>query len=125
MYMPTILDARHVSSYLLGPYIAMLFTDCQSGGRVQYAHILFVYTYDPQRPSTQPQRLLAVAAEVNNTRRPGSPSHFLGLFPGNGHVNLGASSDWANLDIFARTALEVAAEQLNVSEPPQPLPHHR
>ena len=122
MYMPRIIDARQVASYLLGPYIAMLVTDCQSADRVQYAHILFVYLVDPEQPDGAPQRVLAVASEVNNTRLPTVGSHFLGLFPGDGHVNLGASNDWADLEHFRQEALAIAADYLQVTEPPQLLP---
>jgi hypothetical protein len=63
---------------------------------------------------------LAVAAEVNRMATPGSGrSHFLGLFPGEGHVNLGAADDWAEMDRFAAKALEIVAEQFSLSKPPE------
>jgi len=51
---------------------------------------------------------------------PGSGrSHFLGLFPGEGHVNMGAADEWAELDSFAAKALEVIAGQFSLSKPPE------
>ena len=44
-------------------------------------------------------------------------SHFLGVFPGDGHLNLGSSNDWADLDRFTAKALEVARQHLGVEEP--------
>jgi hypothetical protein len=122
MYMPPILDARHASSYQIGPYLAMVFTDCQSEGPIRYSHVMFVYQIDPAQPEKPGQRLMAVAAEVNDsalyTGIPG-PSHFLGVFPGEGHINMGASDQWADLEAFTQKALEVAAEHLDVAEPPR------
>ena len=46
-------------------------------------------------------------------------SHFLGLFPGEGHVNLGAADEWADMDKFAAKALEIIAEQFSLPKPPE------
>ncbi len=113
MYMPAIIDARHVRSYQVGPYLTMLFTDCKSAGQIQYRHVLFVYAPpDPRQPRhVQLQRIMAVAAERNAMldKIPDTPKkgHFLGVFPGEGHMNMGMSEDWDDLEKFAQKALEL------------------
>ena len=119
MYMPDLLDARHVGNYLLDSYLAMLFTDCKSAGVVEYTHVLFVYEFGPERtPDKLPPRVMAVAAEANGSALVEGGSHFLGVFPGSGHMNLGDSDAWADLDTFTAKALEIVTEHLNIAEPP-------
>jgi len=128
MYMPAIIDARHVRSYQVGPYLTMLFTDCKSAGQIQYRHVLFVYAPpDPRQPRhVQLQRIMAVAAERNAMldKIPDTPKkgHFLGVFPGEGHMNMGMSEDWDDLEKFAQKALEIVANQYMVTTPPHLLP---
>jgi hypothetical protein len=116
-YFPALKRARPARRYQLGPYLAVVFSDCVSMGTVQYTHVLFVL---PEN-GTEPR--LAVAAEVNTLHgQPGfeaSGSHFLGVFPGSSHENLGASDDWADLERFTRKALELAAGRLGVADAPQ------
>jgi len=80
-------------------------------------HVMYVYEggdFLTGRPC------LAVASEVNRMATAGSGrSHFLGLFPGDGHVNLGAADEWADMDSFAAKALEVVAGQFSLSKPPE------
>ncbi|MBZ0283878.1 MAG: hypothetical protein K8L97_24280 [Anaerolineae bacterium] len=128
MYMPAIIDARHVRSYQVGPYLTMLFTDCKSAGQIQYRHVLFVYAPpDPRDPRPKPpSRIMAVAAERNPhlERVPDVPrnGYFLGVFPGEGHMNMGMSEDWYDLEKFAQKALEIVANQYMITIPPQLLP---
>ena len=116
-YFPSLKRARPVKRFQLGPYLAVVFTDCESLGTVQYTHALFVLPEDSSEPR------LAVAAEVNALHgQPGheaSGSHFLGLFPGSGHLNFGDSNDWADLETFTGKALELAAERLGIPDAPQ------
>jgi hypothetical protein len=123
VYWPTLSDARLANSYQIGPYMGMLFTDCKSVGGIQYTHVLMVFKPNPLTGKLPPKPVpsLAVAAEVNSRAEIGGGSHFLGVFPGDGHMNLGGSDEWANLEKFAHRALEFAAEHLNVNEPARPL----
>lgn len=123
MYWPTLSDARLVSSYQIGPYLGMVFTDCKSVGAIQYTHVLMVFKPDPLtgKLPPRPSPSLAVAAEVNQRAEIGGGSHFLGVFPGDGHMNLGGSDEWANLQKFTRRAIEFAADHFNVSESAQVL----
>jgi hypothetical protein len=122
MYLPGLEGARFVRMYFFrdpqrGPCSCVLVTDCRNSSRVQYAHVMYVYEggdFLTGRPC------LAVASEVNRMASAGSGrSHFLGLFPGEGHVNLGAADDWADMDRFAAKALEVIAEQFSLPKPPE------
>src|SRR5688572_4904388 len=121
MYLPAISDAKHVSSYMFGREImVMFFTDCTSAGTIQYAHVAFTYRIDPDKPmpQTPPPVILAVASEINQMAQLGGGSHFLGVFPGSGHMNMGASNDWADLEKFTQKALDVIADQLQLNVPP-------
>ena len=124
MYMPAIIDAHHVESYVMGPLLTMVFTDCKSEGPVKYTHVLFVYIFDPEADEkTGMQRLMAVAAEVNQSPFANTTgSHFLGVFPGSGHINMGSSDSWADLEKFTEKALEVVAEKFNIAQAPRLIP---
>ena len=122
IYLPGLEGARFVRMYFFrepqrGPCSCVLVTDCRNSSRVQYAHVMYVYEggdFLAGRPC------LAVASEVNRMASAGSGrSHFLGLFPGEGHVNLGAADDWVDMDRFAAKALEVIAEQFSLPKPPE------
>ncbi len=108
-YAPLIASAQPVRGYELGEYRAVLLGDVESAGMVRYAHILAVYD-----PTGEP--CLYVAAEVNGLAASlGGGSHFLGVFPGDAHLNLGASDEWADRERFARKALEVAKQHLGIA----------
>src|SRR5512136_2237169 len=122
VYLPDLSGGRFVRSYFFrhpqrGPCSCVLVTDCKNSSRVQYAHVMYVYEggdFLTGRPC------LAVASEVNRMASAGSGrSHFLGLFPGEGHVNLGAADEWAEMEKFAAKALEVIAEQFSLPKPPE------
>jgi hypothetical protein len=57
-----------------------------------------------------------IAAEVNNLRSPGddSGSHFLGCYPGTGHINHGCSNEWGELDRFDQEARELMSKALEI-----------
>jgi hypothetical protein len=79
----------------------------QQSGSVKYVYTLAVH------PKGGGDAVLYVASELNKMppeQRTGS--HFLGVFPGEGHLNLGASDDWADLGRFEARAVEVAQEHL-------------
>lgn len=127
MYLPALTNARRVASYVIGPYIGVLLTDCEASGVIDYKHVLFVYLPDPVNPGKPPQVVMAVAAELSSMLKPPSDAeqpeaYFLGVFPGDGHYNLGMSEDWADLEKFAARAVEVARERLEVSRPVMRIP---
>jgi hypothetical protein len=122
MYMPTLRDARPVARYVIGPYIAVVLTDCESVGMIDYKHVLMVYLPEPQS-HTKPQVVLAVAAElssylIENDPEHDQPAYFMGVFPGDGHHNLGASPDWSDLKKFTTQALKVACKHLHIQRKP-------
>ncbi len=117
MYLPAIRTARPVQGYLLGPYTAVLYTDCQTQGQmIEYEHVLFVF-----RPgATSP--FFAVAAERNRLMREVTPGYFLGVFPGTGHHNLGFSTDWGDVDKFAAEAVRIVVRYLSITDLPLRIP---
>ncbi|TVR21539.1 MAG: hypothetical protein EA396_07390 [Anaerolineaceae bacterium] len=123
MYMPAISDARRVATYLIGSYIAVLLTDCESEDDIHYKHVLLIYLPDPHDRTTHPQVVLAVTAERPITLDESSDDeaetgYFLGIFPGAGHINLGISVDWGDIDKFTEKALTVAREYLTIPQTP-------
>lgn len=105
-YIPAIKSATPVAEFEVAGHTAVLFDEIVSAGSIQYLYILAVYT-----PNDEP--CLFIASEVNGMQqRFGGASHFLGLFPGDGHLNLGDSDEWADRDHFAEKALAIAEEQL-------------
>lgn len=117
MYFPTLKKARLVKLYRLGDYLCFLLTDCESLGAIQYEHVLYVNPQGEKRPC------FAVASERNSMKAQlGGGSHFLGVFPGSGHSNMGASDEWANLDLFTSRALEVVAQHFSIEDEPIELP---
>lgn len=124
MYMPQIRNARRVGTYQMGfKHFAVLLTDCESVGMIEYQHALLVYEVIPL-PEGLPQKarlVLAVATEINTMLKE-MPNwdgrRFLGVFPGNGHINMGMSLEVNDLDVFTAQALEVASERLEIEAPP-------
>ncbi len=113
MYLPALRNARPVYRYRIGDYVAIIMTDCESIGTIQYTHVLFLL--DPN----QPNPIFAVAAEVNTMPAAESETQsFLGVFPGSRHENHGLSADWADLDKFSARALQIVAERFEIAEPP-------
>lgn len=88
-YVPWTEGGVVVAERELGGYRAVLLTELESPGGIKYAHVLLVTA------AGSDAQVLAVASERMAT--PGPGTHVLGLFPGDGHVNLGASDEWANL----------------------------
>lgn len=120
MYLPNISDARRIATYTLGPYIAVMLDNCKSDGQIEYKYVMFVYLPDPQNAVSHNQIVMAVAAEKSPaliTLDPDNPAYFLGVFPGDGHLNLGHSTDWGNLELFTKRSLEVIRENLNIAHP--------
>lgn len=110
-YIPMIASANSRTHYTLGKYTAILFDKIRSAGAVEYKFVLAVFDEQTKSPC------LFVASEVNSTVKEfGGGSHFLGVFPGHGHENMGASDDWADIDKFTIRALAVVQERLKITE---------
>jgi hypothetical protein len=117
MYLPTLKNARLASRYQIGNYIALIFTDCESAGLIQYTHVLYLLATGESQPC------FAVASEMNSmSLQQGAEGRFLGVFPGDGHLNMGLSPDWLDLDKFTAKALQVVADHFHITTPPIALP---
>jgi hypothetical protein len=110
IYLPAITTARWVRRYQLGPYRAVLLTECKSVGQIHYTHVLYIFG-DESRP------VLAVTAEYSDDAGKDG-QRFLTVFYKGVHYNCGLSLEWADLELFERKALQLAAEQLEISDPP-------
>ncbi|GAB4509065.1 MAG: hypothetical protein OHK0046_03350 [Anaerolineae bacterium] len=123
MYLPMVSEARNVSNYALGPYFVSVFTDCKSQGMIEYEHVVMVYRFD--KDTKKPVPVMAVAAEIASALKQirldndQGMGYFLGVFNGSGHLNLGMSADWGDLDKFKQRALAVIREHLKVKDEPQ------
>jgi hypothetical protein len=126
MYAPRVESARTRKRYDLGEYEATLLDQVRSAGSVEYEFIMPVFRKGEDQP------FLLVAAEKNDPAgadellkelgidaadlAPASDaaegSHFLCLFDGEGHANLGSSNDWGDADKFEAEALRIVAEKL-------------
>jgi hypothetical protein len=109
--MPLVKSMNRVGGVPLGEkHSALLFDNIQSAGSVQYAFLLTVFDHGTQEP------VYFVASEVNEMAAIlGGGSHFLGIFSGSGHANLGASDEWGDPQKFFPEALRLATEQFGVS----------
>ncbi|MCU0498533.1 MAG: hypothetical protein MUF87_14375 [Anaerolineae bacterium] len=116
MYMPTLSAAVHVRSYTLAQYRLKVLTHCKSPGLIQYKYVILVYEQGDEP-------VMAITSEHNPRLTDGS--YFLGVFPGYGHVNLGNSIDWGDLEKFIAKALTILAEYLMINTPPQEAPLDR
>ncbi len=111
-YAPLFGKARQVRGIPLvtsGNHTAYLLDDIESTGVIEYLFILAVYDDLRSRPC------LYIASEVNaNAEETGGGSHYLGLFPGDGHENHGSSDNWADIEKFEKAAIQLATQYLTV-----------
>jgi hypothetical protein len=107
-YFPIVTSATPRRRYVFGEFRATLFDTVRSAQRIEYHFILIVFRGADQVPC------LAVASEYHDDTTKASP--FLGVFPGEGHLNLGDSPDWTVLDKFAPEAVRVAIRHLELPE---------
>ena len=103
-YRPAVKQAKPIKHYRGAEYMATMFSEIVSAGRVQYLYILEV------TKSGVP--CFYVASEINIFSPPGKGPYFLGVFSGNGHGNYGLSDDWGDLDLFEAKALEIVQRYL-------------
>jgi len=123
-YGPPMNGVRKVRSYKLGTYRADLLTDIQSNGSVDYEHVFAVF-----RESGRPAYF--VTSELNPSSAKEDGSHRLGIFDPDGHRNLNASDNWADLETFEAEAIKMTkrhfniqqkAELMQASKPTHPIP---
>ena len=120
-YMPDVESMDRLSGGPLGPaHHVVIAGNVKSAGKIEYLYLLVVYEAATEKP------VYIVASEANAMRDAlGGGSHFLGVFDGNGHANLGDSDDWGDVDRFADKALALAAAHLGLrpvdddDEPPR------
>jgi len=110
---PLIKRATMLRKYRLGPNVTGLYGNIESAGSMQYSFILAV-----QR-DTERQPFVFVTSEVSVLAHAMGPSHVLGIFEGDRHVNMGFSDEWADLEHFTMRALEIAAGYVGVTDPPK------
>jgi hypothetical protein len=104
---PSITSATPVNWITLGRYEAVLLTEVETDGIVQYLHILKV-----DDPVTD-EPCLFVTAE-KHAAPGGLPPYCLCSFQRSGHVMHGAYGDIADIDVFETRALEIVRQCLRV-----------
>lgn len=104
-YMPLIKSAQSRKQFAIGKHTGVLLGDIESFGDVKYGHVLVVYD-ENKKPC------YFVASEINDRAEQfGGGSHFLGIFDGEGHANLGSDDRWGIEEEFTAKALEVALKR--------------
>jgi hypothetical protein len=130
MYTPLVSSARFVRERRIDPrHTAVLLTDIESPhhSRIKYAHLLVVYatgrkdpiaiiSAEPRRPLASVMQELGLPSRFDLPDDRGVGSHFLCAFLPDRHVNCGSSDDWADLDKFAKAALDLLPELLALDE---------
>jgi hypothetical protein len=103
MYAPLITSARRVREHIVGPkHTAVLLTDVESSGQVEYEHLLVLFEVGRQDP------IAFISSEVKDDLfEEKRGSHYLCAFIGDEHSNFGESDDWADLDRFEEAALDL------------------
>jgi len=115
-YVPLITRGQVKRCYSLGSYRAELMGRIESASLTDCLYVLAVF----KEQATEP--CLVVTSEVNaDCWNIGGGSHFLCVFSGEIHSNMGASDDWADLDKFTSKALALAAAELRVFDSPREL----
>ena len=113
-YVPLIKGGQVKRRYGLGTYRAELMGRIESASLTDYLYVLAVFKGQAAEPC------LVVTSEVNaDSWNIGGGSHFLCMFSGEIHSNMGASDDWADLEKFTSKALSLAAAELRVFESPR------
>jgi hypothetical protein len=100
-YMPMVESVNRVGQVQIGDkYVALMFDNIKSLGSIEYTYLLGVFDTKTEQP------VYFVASEVSSTAKAfGGGSHFLGVFDGEGHSNLGSSDDWADSESFFAKAI--------------------
>ncbi len=93
-----------------GGYKAILFHKIESADDNEYEYILAVHSFETEHIG------LFVTSIVNEKgSESAGDSHILGIFPGSGYENLGASNDWGDINKFRNEAVKVTVERLGIT----------
>ncbi len=92
-----------------GGYKAILFHKIESSDDNKYEYILAVHSIE-----TEHIRLFVTSTVNEKGSEPEGNSHILGIFPGSGYENLGASNDWGDVNKFRNEAVRVTIERLGI-----------
>ncbi|MEM7697289.1 MAG: hypothetical protein AAF236_02660 [Verrucomicrobiota bacterium] len=112
MYQPQVASATVLETHELDQIRIDILGDIESASAIQYLWIAAAFRPDEDQPS------FFVASECNALAQSiGGGSHFLGVFSGEGHANLGASDRWAELEHFVPKALELVGEWAKTETP--------
>lgn len=105
---PIITNAqRRISFAITEDYLASLYGDIESGGIIQYHHILVVYG-----PDKEP--CLFFCSEWNRANPKFKDEPILGVFSEDSHSNFGGSVNWLDDALFVLGAFELAREILHI-----------
>jgi hypothetical protein len=108
---PAIQGGRPGRRFCFGDYSAIVLTDVEFQGTIEYLYVMPVFKMPENR------FCLCVTSETNRLYGQGEQrSHFLGLFDGQRHRNYGASDDWSDIEKFTVRALELARDYLKVPD---------
>jgi hypothetical protein len=118
-YTPVILSSETRREFAIGDCRAALLANIQAVGGVEYTYILVVRDRSGEPRLFVTSEVNALSGEFNALSElmaevTGGGSHFLGVFPGEGHENLGMSDDWADIDRFTERAVAIAKDRLGV-----------
>ncbi len=115
-YVPVVKSVKRMSGGRLGEkHTVLLFDQVESGGGIQYKFILGVFSNEDLQP------VYFVASESNTMAKFGGGSHFMGLFEGNGHSNLGSKDEWGDAAKFFPDALGVVTAQFDPERGEKPV----
>lgn len=100
-YFPSIKSANVRREFPAGKYKAVLYDNIESTSSVRYLYVIAMF-------GEGGQALFFVTSEVNTAaKRFGGGSHFLCVFDGERHSNLGGSDEWADAEKFTMEALKI------------------
>jgi hypothetical protein len=121
MAQPHFKTAIPVRRYRIGNYAATLLSNCETtDSEIEYAHALVIYQLMGESQTARPA--LVISSETNPDAR--NQGYYFLCSLAQEHHNYGASPDWADLHKFEKAALQLAAQMLETSEPPQILVDH-
>lgn len=106
-YMPLVGRMNRVDIRPLGKnHTMMMWDSIEQAGLIQYTYLLGVFDNATHEP------IYFVSSEVNQAPSPGTGSHCLCEFDGEGHGNHGSSDQWSVADTFFQEAQRMAADRI-------------
>lgn len=120
MHIRPITEAKHVDSYLVGPLLAVLFTEPIATSAETYHHILYTYRPDPQSPPTPgnpPPRIMTIMA-LNDK----AGNNLMRVVTDAGHRDGPINPQGLQLEGFTQYALALVARRYNIHQNPVRMP---